>query len=97
MAHDVDCLRKLVEQHPRLFRGEVPYVASWLAPGWAPLVEKLFDDIEGLLDDERAARFCVHQIKEKFGALRVYACIEPAPDMLRLGNEAFDPLRLVDA
>ncbi len=67
-----DAIAKLALHHPRLFRGRVPIVESWLLPGWTHIVEALFDAIDKRLDDDQASRFEVHQVKEKFGGLRVY-------------------------
>jgi hypothetical protein len=61
----------LIERFPRLFRGEQPLVWSDLPQGWAELTDRLFADIDRMLDDEAAQAFTVLQIKEKFGGLRV--------------------------
>ena len=61
---------KFISRRHRLFRGNCQDVASWLSDGWLPLVEKMLDDIEPLLNDERAAWFEVRQITERFGGLR---------------------------
>ncbi len=71
-ATDADIvLTRLARRHPRLFHGDLPG-ASQVAEGWATLVDTLCTEIGAALDDAAAARFRVHQIKTKAGALRVY-------------------------
>lgn len=62
----------LVVRFPRLFHHGQPRVWSDLPPGWTEIVERLFTDLDTLLDDAEAQRFEVIQIKEKFAGLRVY-------------------------
>lgn len=62
----------LIERFPRIFKGTQSYAWSALPPGWTQLAERLFADIDRVLDDEAARAFEVRQIKEEFGALRVY-------------------------
>ena len=66
----------LALKHPRLFRLKTPALAG-VFPGWRHVVERLFTDIDALLDDERAARFHVGQIGEKLGSLHVQAALRP--------------------
>ena len=61
----------LIERFPRLFKGAQPLVWSDLPQGWAELTDRLFADIDRILDDTAAKAFQVLQIKEKFGGLRV--------------------------
>lgn len=61
-------LAEMVERHPRLFRGQAPE-RSHLSPGWFNLVDKLCRDLESL---SGADLLRIVQIKEKYGALRVY-------------------------
>ncbi len=68
-------LARLMIRHPRLFRWEPPTIESDVAPGREPLLNKFFDEINFMLDDEHAAMFWVHQIKEKLGTLRVYVAL----------------------
>jgi hypothetical protein len=43
------------------------------ADGWLPILEKLFERFQELVDKEGSAnRFRVTQVKEKYGTLRVY-------------------------
>ena len=62
----------LVARFPRLFKGKHPRVWSDLPPGWTELANRLFVDLDAMLDDDAARRFSVIQIKEKFAGLRVY-------------------------
>lgn len=62
----------LIERFPRIFKGAQPYAWSDLPQGWTELAERLFADVDRMLDDEAAKAFEVRQIKEKFGGLRVY-------------------------
>ena len=62
----------LVARFPRLFKGRHPRVWSDLPQGWIELTDRLFADLDAMLDDDAAGRFEVIQIKEKFAALRVY-------------------------
>ena len=70
-----DGLARLMLRHPRLFRWEPPTIESGVMTGWEPLLDKFFDELDFMLDDEHAANFWVHQIKEKFGTLRVYVAL----------------------
>lgn len=62
----------LVARFPRLFKGRHPRVWSDLPQGWIELTDRLFADLDAMLDDDAARRFGVIQIKEKYAALRVY-------------------------
>jgi hypothetical protein len=61
-----------------------PKIPSVCGPGWLPILDELFDKLIKLGWDRD-----VHQIKEKFGKLRIY--IGPGTDeMRRLVHEAED-------
>ena len=62
----------LVARFPRLFKGQHPRVWSDLPQGWTEVSDRLFADLDAMLDDDAAKRFEVVQIKEKFAGLRVY-------------------------
>jgi hypothetical protein len=62
----------LVARFPRLFKGLPPRVWSDLPQGWTDLTDRLFIDLDAMLDADAAQRFEVIQIKEKFAGLRVY-------------------------
>lgn len=62
----------LVARFPRLFKGQPPRVWSDLPPGWTELADRLFVDLDAMLDNDAAMRFKIIQIKEKFASLRVY-------------------------
>jgi hypothetical protein len=62
----------LITRFPRLFHGKQPRVWSDLPEGWVEVANKLFADVDAMLDDASAKRFEVIQIKEKFAGLRVY-------------------------
>ena len=51
----------LIERFPRLFRGAQPLVWSDLPQGWAELTDRLFADIDRMLDDTAAKAFQVLQ------------------------------------
>ncbi len=68
---DPDRLADLVDRHPRLFRGQAPE-RSHLSPGWFDLVDKLCLDLEALASSQATLPLRVDQVKEKYGALRVY-------------------------
>jgi len=65
-------ITSLVMRYPRLFGGEYPAVMSSVPKGWTALVDRLFDDLDVMLDDTQARAFTVIQIKEKYAELRVY-------------------------
>lgn len=78
-----DDLAWLVARHPKLFRGSPPRTASWLPAGWRELADQLFADIEAASGTATDA-VRVDQIKEKFGALRLYVDVgDDAPPGLR--------------
>ena len=70
--YDDDSIKPLIDQFPRLFHDKPPEVASSVPRGWVPLVTRLLQDIDAMLDDEQAKRFHVLQVKEKFASLSVY-------------------------
>ncbi len=65
-------LDDLVAAHPTIFRGKSPEIASDVPAGWSKVVDLLFTDIEAALGPEACATLKVEQVKEKYGALRVY-------------------------
>ena len=87
--HARPALPQLVAAHPKLFRGSPPRTASWVPTGWCALVDQLCEDLEV------AAGASVHlvridQIKEKFGALRIYLYVgDDAPTDLEPRLRAF--------
>ncbi len=95
-AAQFDEITRLVLHHPRLFHGQSPVVASWLNPGWEPIVETLFDAIDKLIDDDQSARFQVRQVKEKFGGLRVYVSLQSVADQDDDDDEPSPPLSPAD-
>ena len=95
-AAQSDAISRLALHHPRLFHGRIPTVESWLSPGWAPIVEALFDAIDTRLDDDQAARFRVHQVKEKFGGLRVYVALKSVAGQDDEDDEPSPPLSQAD-
>ncbi len=73
--HELDSdpnMRRLVAEHPLLFREQLPRCSSQLSNGWYELVSTLCRDIELVFGVEGCDAFVCHQIKEKFGALRFY-------------------------
>ena len=70
--YDTDSIGPLVDRFPRLFHGKPPEVPSSIPRGWVPLVTRLLEDIDAMLDDAQAKRFRVLQVKEKFAGLRFY-------------------------
>jgi hypothetical protein len=62
----------LAERFPRLFRGQQPRVGSDLPQGWTDIANRLFADLDAMMDNVEAKKFAVIQIKEKFAGLRVY-------------------------
>ena len=69
--YEPDRLADLVARHPRLFRGKMPE-RSHLAPGWLALADTLCAEIEALVGPEMELPLRVAQVKEKYGALRLY-------------------------
>lgn len=61
----------LVAEFPRLFRGQVPS-RSDLDPGWVELVRRALRRIDAMLTDDQVQLVNVRQVKEKWGALRLY-------------------------
>lgn len=70
--NDIDPIPALVKKFPRLFHNKSPQVMSDLPCGWEDLVDRLFVDLDAMLDDHQAKRLKIIQIKEKFAGLRVY-------------------------
>lgn len=62
----------VVARFPRLFHDRHPRVWSDLPQGWTDVANRLFADLDAMLDDDAAKRFEVIQIKEKYAGLRVY-------------------------
>ena len=52
-------LERILELHPRIFRGERPEIVSWVPDGWFALVDQLCTDIETILGDA-IERLTVH-------------------------------------
>ena len=74
---DIDSVDILVSRLPRLFRSPRPRVSSYLSAGWLDLVSSALHDVDGLLAGASAYDlFEIHQIKEKFGRLRIYWSLE---------------------
>jgi hypothetical protein len=65
-------LDRLLEAHPRIFRGRKPQVWSSVPSGWLELLDKLCAQIEAMLGPDVCSQFAVVQIKQKFGTLRFY-------------------------
>ena len=67
-------VRSLVERYPWLFSGQ--HLGHDIMPGWLGLVEQLCGDIDRMvpadLKRDDGTGFHFSQIKEKWGALRVY-------------------------
>ena len=76
----MNALQRLVAAHPLLFRGAHPRVPSDLPDGWYGLVDELCTRIESVLGPEDCASFEVVQVKEKYGALRMYFALARAED-----------------
>lgn len=73
-------LKRLIEAHPSLFRGQAPAVSSYVCEGWYDLIDQLCTDIAATLAPEVCARVTVRQIKEKFGELRFYVRFDERAD-----------------
>ena len=88
--YDTDSIGPLVDRFPRLFHGKPPEVPSSIPSGWVPLVTRLLEDIDAMLDDAQAKRFRVLQIKEKFAGLSGYWTLGPQTttvvDLIGLGE-----------
>ena len=104
--------KALINDFPRLFKGQAPKAGIWLPDGWVALVRKLLIDLEAMLDDEQASRFRIGQIKSKFGRLRCYWSLEegarrhvlrphpgnsPASPSMRLRSQPVHPSALFQA
>lgn len=72
IATSADQIARLIQSWPRLFRGHAPTAPSDLPPGWFRIVDDVFRQLDALFSDDDARRFCVLQIKQKLGGLRVY-------------------------
>jgi hypothetical protein len=83
-------MKTAIAEFPRLFRGTPPQIPGWVMPGWAPLLRRLLQSINGCLSDAQAKKFTVVQVKEKFGALRFYfdAPARIRPQLNELVNKA---------
>lgn len=53
---------------PRLYLDRLPTISGGIGQGWVPIVQRLVDDLDAL-----ARGWVPVQIKEKFGALCLYA------------------------
>lgn len=78
-AGDRPALDRLIDAHPKMFRGEPPTAESFLPQGWFDLVDKMCRDLEALLSPADLARLRVDQIKAKFAGLRFYHHFEGRP------------------
>jgi hypothetical protein len=87
-SHDLD---ELVAAYPRLFRGRPPAIPGYIGHGWHSTVMELFAAIDALLIDAHA-RLEVIQIKEKFGALRIYVRLRRQPRRLVAPPSAARPV-----
>lgn len=76
-----------IEQYPYLIDrdGAIPYpdspdetMETQVMTGWRPLFQQMCDKINAILDNYGVPRDCFHfdQVKEKFGALRIYWHVE---------------------
>lgn len=81
-----------IKQYPYLVDRDsaIPYpespdetIETQVMPGWMPRFTQMCDDINATLDKYGVPRACFHfdQVKEKFGALRVYWHVEYPDDM----------------
>jgi hypothetical protein len=71
--------RDLYVRYPRLLRpGSVRQPLAY-GPGWFRLVDEFFAGVNDLLSDDLATRFCVDQIKEKFGGMKIHYAVLPRP------------------
>lgn len=69
--------RELYVRYPRLLRpGSVRQYLAY-GPGWFRLVDDFFAGVNDRLSDDLAARFCIDQIKEKFGGMKVHYAVLP--------------------
>lgn len=66
----------LIEKHPRLLK-EVQ-CGVFILPGWIPLVDRLCENIQDIVDDTKGFQVIVDQVKEKFGGLRFYVSFQTA-------------------
>lgn len=70
---DEEEFKSLRESAPRLFRDGEPSLGVELPPGWNHILRTLIECLELQLAALPKARwYSVMQVKEKFGALRVY-------------------------
>jgi hypothetical protein len=92
---DDEHLAQIVGRYPRLFRTTTTVPArSNLQRGWVPIVDELLSSIDKLLDDDRAGRFYIFKIGEKFGHLRVDADLFQSKDGCL---QILEPLTAADA
>lgn len=49
-----------------------PYYGFYVGEGWWPIIKELCSNIESILSELPEKKFCVEQVKEKFGGLRFY-------------------------
>lgn len=52
-----------------------------ISNGWFPLVENMIEEIKKAIDEKPAENFNFQQIKQKFGALRVYCTHDARQDI----------------
>ncbi|MBE0515122.1 hypothetical protein [Sulfurimonas sp.] len=70
----------IIEQYPKIY-GTPPYdprhnllcFGFEVGRGWLPLISKLSEDIQKILDSDPELNIQVVQVKEKYGGLRFYA------------------------
>jgi hypothetical protein len=69
----------ILERYPAVF-GRGPWTLDktplgWgftCGPGWHPILDRLFSDIQKIAQEDVLLKLEVQQVKEKFGGLRVY-------------------------
>lgn len=73
--------KQLEKRFPYMFAG--PNIGLSIPKGWMPLFEKMCEDIDEVLGDDKRG-FHFSQCKEKFGAARWYWTMEGRGQSLRL-------------
>lgn len=91
---------EIIKKYPRVF-GEPPFDMKQtligfgfeVGDGWLPLLEKLSDEIDKILERDNIQDFRVVQVKEKFGSLCYYTRGTSNEEIRNLISEAEDEAR----
>ena len=77
-----DYVDQLIARYPAVFQGQEPAAGCSVPEGWRQIVEDLCRDFTQVLQCSPGHRLQMLQVKEKFGALRVYFSLDGDQDLV---------------